>query len=172
MCSSDLLSLGGCLLAAALTEVIGVHAIFGAFIMGIAFGDCAELKESAREIIHQFIMNIFAPLFFVSIGLYINMVTNFNLQLVLIVLLLATAGKIFGAMFGAYMGGLDLRNSMVVGFGMNARGAMEIVLSAIAYKAGIIGQQLFVALIIMAIFTSLLAGPVMKRLLKNPHHVS
>ena len=55
---------------------------------------------------------------------------------------------------------------------MNARGAMEIVLSAIAYKAGIIGQQLFVALIIMAIFTSLLAGPVMKRLLKNLHYVS
>ncbi|MFM7217270.1 MAG: cation:proton antiporter [Bacteroidota bacterium] len=159
-------SLGLCFFCAAFTEAIGIHSILGGFIMGIALGDCVELKEKAREIIHQFITNIFAPLFFVSIGLYINMVDNFNLQLVLIVLLLATFGKLVGATLGAYMGGLDFRSASVVGFGMNARGAMEIVLSTLAFKAGIIGNQLFVALIIMALVTSILAGPVMRRLLK------
>lgn len=158
-------SLGLCFLSAAITEAIGIHAIFGAFIMGIALGDCVELKERAREIIHQFITNIFAPLFFVSIGLYINMVQFFDLSLVVTVLLLATLGKLSGATLGAYMGGLDLRNASVVGFGMNARGAMEIVLSTLAYKAGIIGQHLFVALIIMALVTSLMAGPMMRRLM-------
>ncbi|MFM9050805.1 MAG: cation:proton antiporter, partial [Bacteroidota bacterium] len=158
-------SLGLCFLSAAITEWIGIHAILGAFIMGIALGDCAELKERAREIIHQFITNFFAPLFFVSIGLYIDMVAYFDLNLVLIVILLATLGKLSGAILGAYMGGLDLRSSAVVGFGMNARGAMEIVLSTLAYKTGIIGQHLFVALIIMALFTSVIAGPMMRRLM-------
>jgi Kef-type K+ transport system membrane component KefB len=161
-------SLGLCFLSAALTEAIGIHAIFGAFIMGIALGDCAELNERAREIIHQFITNIFAPLFFVSIGLYINMVAYFDLKLVLLVLLLATIGKLTGTLLGAYMGGLDLRSSAIVGFGMNARGAMEIVLSTLAFKAGIIGNELFVALIVMALLTSLVAGPVMRRLINPP----
>ena len=136
--------------------------------MGIALGDCAALKGQARDIIHQFITNIFAPLFFVSIGLYVNLVDFFDLQLVVLVLVLATVGKLFGAVLGAYMGGLSLRPAFVVGFGMNARGAMEIVLSTLAYKSGIIGQHLFVALIIMALLTSIAAGPLMRYFLRDP----
>ena len=60
--------LGCCFAAGAFTEAIGIHAILGSFIMGIAFGDSVHLHEKAREIIHQFVTNIFAPLFFVSIG--------------------------------------------------------------------------------------------------------
>ncbi len=161
-------SLGLCFLSAAFTEALGIHAILGAFIMGIALGDCAALKEQARDIIHQFITNIFAPLFFVSIGLYVNLVDFFDLQLVVLVLVLATVGKLFGAVLGAYMGGLSLRPAFVVGFGMNARGAMEIVLSTLAYKSGIIGQHLFVALIIMALLTSIAAGPLMRYFLRDP----
>ena len=161
-------SLGLCFLSAAFTEALGIHAILGAFIMGIALGDCALLKEQARDIIHQFITNIFAPLFFVSIGLYVNLVDYFDLQLVLLVIVLATAGKLLGAVLGAYMGGLSIRPAFVVGFGMNARGAMEIVLSTLAYKSGIIGQHLFVALIIMALITSVAAGPLMRYFLRSP----
>ena len=63
---------------AAFSEWIGVHAIFGAFIVGIAIGDSAHLKEETREIIQQFVTNIFAPLFFVSIGLRVNFIQNFE----------------------------------------------------------------------------------------------
>lgn len=166
------ISLGLCFLSAAFTEAIGIHAILGAFIMGIAFGDCAELHERAREIIHQFVTNIFAPLFFVSIGLQVNILEYFDFQLVLIILVLASIGKLLGALIGAYMGGLDIRSSLVVGFGMNARGAMEIILSTLAFKAGIIGPHLYVALIIMALVTSLSAGPLMRRFLPSTPSVN
>ena len=159
------ISLGLCFICAAFTEAIGIHAILGAFIMGIALGDSVHLNERAREIIHQFVTNIFAPLFFVSIGLHVDFISYFNFMLVLVVILLASFGKIFGATIGAYMGGLDFRNSVVVGMGMNARGAMEIILGTLAYKAGIIHEELFVALVVMALVTSIASGPLMRRIM-------
>ena len=59
------ISLGLCFLGAAFTQYIGLHAILGAFIVGIAFGDSVHLQDREREIIYQFVTNIFAPLFFI-----------------------------------------------------------------------------------------------------------
>lgn len=160
-------ALGMCFLCAAFTEAIGIHAILGSFIMGIALGDSVHLNERAREIIHQFVTNIFAPLFFVSIGLHVNFVQHFDLSLTILVFVIACFGKIIGAGLGSYMGGLDFRNSMAVGFGMNARGAMEIILGTIAYKAGIIEENLYVALIVMAMLTSISSAPLMKWAMRN-----
>lgn len=158
-------SLGLAFLGAAFTEKIGIHAIFGAFFVGIAIGDSVHLTEKTRDIIQQFITNIFAPLFFVSIGLKINFLENFNLQTVSLVIAIAVVCKLLGAGLGAYLGGLSARESLAVGFGMNARGAMEIVLGLLALQAGLINEQLFVALVVMAVFTSILAGPMLKYLL-------
>lgn len=157
--------LGFCFLGAAFTEYIGLHAILGAFIMGIAFGDSVHLHEKAREIIHQFVMNVFAPLFFVSLGLKVNFIQNFDLTLVCIVLFLAVVCKLVGASLGAWMGGLKGRDAIAVGFGLNARGAMEIILGTLALNAGLIDERMFVALVIMALVTSIMSGPLMKRFL-------
>lgn len=157
------ISLGICLLSAAFTESINIHAILGAFIAGIAFGDSVQLKEQAREIIHQFVTNFFAPLFFVSIGLKVNFIQNFDLQIVLIVLILAYVGKVLGAFIGARIGGMSKNHALAVGFGMNARGAMEIILGTLALNAGLISKPIFVALIIMALVTSITSAPLMKR---------
>lgn len=151
-----------CFLGAALTEYIGIHGVFGAFIVGMAFGDSVNLKEQEREIIQQFITNIFAPLFFVSIGLRINFITNFSIELVAVVTLLAMISKIGGAWMGARLSGLNNSESMAIGFGMNARGAMEIILGLLALEAGIINDKLFVALVVMAILTSVISGPMMQ----------
>lgn len=151
-----------CFLGAALTEYIGIHGVFGAFIVGMAFGDSVNLKEQEREIIQQFITNIFAPLFFVSIGLRINFITNFSIELVTVVTLLAMISKIGGAWMGARLSGLNNSESMAIGFGMNARGAMEIILGLLALEAGIINDKLFVALVVMAILTSVISGPMMQ----------
>ncbi len=159
------ISLGFAFLGAAFTERIGIHAIFGAFIVGIAFGDSVHLNEKTRDIINQFITNIFAPLFFVSIGFKINFVENFNLAITLWVLLLAITSKLIGAGLGALWGGLSWRESLAVGFGMNARGAMEIVLGLLALDAGVISEQLFVAIVVMAVLTSVMAGPMLQYLL-------
>lgn len=155
--------LGTCFMAGAFTEFIGVHAILGAFIMGIAFGDSVHLKEQAREIIHQFVTNIFAPLFFVSIGLKVNFIDHFSLTIVLLIVAVACVGKVVGAGLGARMGGLSRNNAIAVGFGLNARGAMEIILGTLALNAGLISQEIFVALVIMAMLTSLLSAPFMRK---------
>ena len=155
--------LGLCLLCAAFTQSINIHAILGAFIAGIAIGDSVQLREQARDIIHQFITNFFAPLFFVSIGLKVNFIENFDLQIVLVILVLAYVGKIIGAASGAKLGGLSNRNSLAVAFGLNARGAMEIILGTLALNAGLISKPIFVALIVMALVTSLTSGPLIRK---------
>jgi Kef-type K+ transport system membrane component KefB len=160
-------SLALCFLGAAFTEYIGIHAIFGAFIMGVAFGDSVHFSERAKEIVHQFINNVFAPLFFVSIGLRVNFITNFDIGLTIIIVVIAFAGKIIGSGLGTRLGGFTWRESMAAGFGMNARGAMEIILGLIALENGLINEKVFVSLVIMALITSMTSGPLMKWVLKK-----
>jgi Kef-type K+ transport system membrane component KefB len=159
------LSLGLCLLCAAFTEYIHIHAILGAFIAGLAIGDSVYLREQAREIMHQFVTNFFAPLFFVSIGLKVNFIEHFDMTIVTLILLLAFSGKVIGAGVGARLGGMSGRHSLAVGFGLNARGAMEIILGSLAYEAGLINRAILVALIIMALVTSITSAPLMRRFL-------
>lgn len=155
-----------CLLAAAFTEFIGIHAIFGAFIIGVAVGDSQHLTERAKEILHHFINNIFAPLFFVSIGLYINFVSSFNLTLVVVLILLAFFGKVSGAYFGARQGGLEPNRALAVGFAMNTHGTLEVILGAIALEAGLINDEIFVAILVMVIFTIVTSTPLMRAALQ------
>ena len=156
------LSIAMCFLAASFTEYIGIHAIFGAFIFGIALGDSVHLTDRAKEIIHHFVNNIFAPLFFVSIGLKVNFAQNFDLMLTLVVLIIAIAGKLIGAGVGAKLAKYSWKDALAIGSGMNARGAMEIILGLLALEAGIIKERMFVALVIMALVTSIISGPMMK----------
>ncbi len=153
------------LFAAALTEWIGIHSIFGAFIAGVVIGDSAHLKERTRDTIEQFITNIFAPVFFASIALRVNFVAEFDLFLVVGVLTIAIIGKLFGCYLGAKLVGMGPRESWATGFGMCARGAMEIILGQLALEAELITEPMFVAIVIMALVTSLFPGPVMQWLL-------
>ncbi|HEY9049671.1 MAG TPA: cation:proton antiporter [Ohtaekwangia sp.] len=156
------LSLALCFFAAAFTEYIGIHAIFGAFIMGVALGDSEHFSERAKEIVHQFINNIFAPLFFVSIGLRVNFFTNFDLPLTCIIIFIAFTGKIAGAGLGTRLGGFSWKESLAAGFGLSARGAMEIILGLVALENGLINEKVFVSLVIMALVTSMTSGPMMR----------
>jgi len=153
------------LVAAAFTEWIGIHAIFGAFLAGVALGDSRHLRERTRATIEQFVSFIFAPLFFAGIGLKVDFVAQFDLLLVLMVLVIATLGKVLGCGLAGRLSGLGRRESWALGFGMNARGAMEIILGLLALKYGLIGERLFVALVVMALVTSLMSGPLMQRVL-------
>ncbi len=154
------------LVCAAFTEWIGVHAIFGSFLAGVALGDSAHLRTRTRATIAQFVSFIFAPLFFASIGLKVNFVAHFDLQLVLLVLLIACIGKVVGCGIGGWLAGMPLREAAALGFGLNARGAMEIILGILALQYGVIDERLFVALVVMALVTSLMSGPAMQWLLR------
>ena len=152
------------LFSAALTELIGAHALFGAFMAGAALGDTEELNQKTREGVKSFVASFFAPIFFAGIGLKINFAQNFDLLLVAFVILISCFGKIIGCSVAARLGGMSLRRSLAVGVCMNARGAMEIILGALALQHGLIGVQLFVALVVMAVVTSLMVGPAIKGL--------
>lgn len=154
-----------CLLSASITEQFGIHGIFGAFILGVAFSSSFHFDDRAKEIIHHFINNIFAPLFFVSIGLKINFSQNFDWMMTAVVILIAFFGKFSGVMLGASITRYNIWQSLAISSGMNARGAMEILIGTLAYEAGIINASLYVALIIMALVTSILSGPLMKSFL-------
>lgn len=153
------------LFGAAFTEWIGIHAIFGSYLIGIAVGDSAHLREETRSTIDRFISFIFAPLFFASIGLKVDIAANFDWKLVLAVLIVACLGKLVGCVLGARAVGVASHEAWGIGFGLNARGAMEIILGLLALQAGVIGERLFVALVIMALFTSIISGPMMQRVL-------
>jgi Kef-type K+ transport system membrane component KefB len=156
------------LLAAALAEALGIHAIFGAFFVGVALGRAfGQDDQHVHTIIYQFAISFFAPLYFVSIGLKADFAAHFDLPLVLIVFVIACAGKIGGASLGAWLGGMPRQEALAVGFGMNARGAMEMILASVALEYQVIDQRIFVALITMALTTSMLSGPVMQRLLQK-----
>jgi len=153
------------LLGAAVTEFIGIHAIFGAFLVGVALGDSPHLSERTRVMLDDFISFIFAPVFFASIGLKVNFITHFDTTVVLLVLSLTIGGKLLGAVLGARWSGFTAREQWAIGFGMGATGAMGIILGTMALDAGIIRQRLFVAIVVTAIVTSALSGPLIRRAL-------
>ena len=99
-------ALSFCLFAAAFTEWIGIHAIFGSFLAGVALGQSRHLREQTRTTIDQFISFIFAPLFFASIGLRVDFLANFDLWLTLALMALAVTGKVLGSALGGRWGGL------------------------------------------------------------------
>ena len=152
------------LLAAACAEAIGIHAVFGAFLVGLAFAQNFEKRDNAHEMVYQFVMYFFAPLYFVSIGLQANFVASFDLILVMAVLFIACIGKVLGVMLGLRISKMPWRQSAIISFALNARGAMEMILATVARDAGFIDDRLFVALVIMSLVTSVLSGPIMSQL--------
>ena len=162
------------LFGAAFTQWIGVHAVFGAFLVGVAIGDSSHLREHTRTIIHEFVSFIFAPLFFAGIGLKLDFAHHFDGRLTLLVIVVACAGKIIGCGLGARWGGIARREAWAIGVAMNARGAMEIIVGLLGLQSGLIGKTMFVSLVAMALATSLMSGPLMRKILrlKKPRRLS
>jgi len=155
------------LASAAFAEYAGIHAVFGAFITGAAVGESTHLRERTSEHIKEIVTNVFAPLFFATIGLHTNFVTNFHFGVTAVILCVACLGKVLGAGWGARLGGMDVRAAVGVGLAMNARGAMEMILGILALQAGLIHEPVFVALVVMALVTSLISGPSIRMVAKG-----
>jgi Kef-type K+ transport system membrane component KefB/mannitol/fructose-specific phosphotransferase system IIA component (Ntr-type) len=151
------------LFGAAFTAYLGIHALFGSFLVGVALGDSAHLREKTRHTISDFVSYFFAPLFFGSIGLRVDFAAHFELLPCLTVFGLACAGKILGCGLGARWSGMEPRESWALGFALNARGSMEIILGLLALEVGLITPPLFVALVVMALITSLMSAPAIER---------
>lgn len=147
-------------------EALGAHGILGVFLAGVILSQRRKRSDFILRKTYPLVMGVLAPVYFASIGLKTNFATNFDLQIVLLVFFVACVGKILGAGMGAKASGMNNRASLAIGFGLNARGAMEIVLASVALDYGLIDQHVFVALVIMALATSMISGSMIQRLLK------
>jgi Kef-type K+ transport system membrane component KefB len=153
--------------AAAAAETTGVHAALGALLLGVALGGGDAEHREAHDVVARFALGLFAPLYFVSLGLTTDFVRSFDAALVAVVVAAAIVSKLAGVLLGAKLAGMKLdRETWAIGFGLNARGATGIILAAVGHAAGVIDDRLFVALAVTAFLTSLIAGPAMSRLLR------
>lgn len=145
----------------AITQLMNLEAILGAFIMGILFGTMPRLPEEVIHKLESMALGIFAPIFFAVAGLKVNILNLLDPTLILITLVVigvATFGKVIGTYAGARIfGGKDHWTSLSFGAGLNARGAMEIIIATIGLRLGILSQDMFSIIVVMAIATSLMA---------------
>lgn len=161
------LALGVALLLAALSEALGAHAVLGAFLAGICLGDSAHLRERARMAIMEFVNAIFVPLFIAAIGLHLDLARSLDPVLYLALLGLALLGKFAGVYPAARLARLGVRESLATFAALNDRGAMAVILCRMALLAGLCDERFFTAYVAMALTTSLLSGPAIRRLLQT-----
>ncbi len=149
---------------ALLTEYIGVHAVFGAFLLGIAVNKSEHFSHETRKHIEYFTLHVLAPLFFATVGLKVNFFSSFNVLLVTTILIAAYVSKIGAGVLGAKFAGISKGEGIATGIGIAARGGMGIILAIISFDSGLIKEPMFEALVIMAVVTSMTSVYVKKYL--------
>lgn len=157
------------LVASLAAEELGVHAFLGAFLVGAALGGLQEERHQAHDVMVHFSLSFFAPIYFVSMGMSMDYVATFDGLLVLLVVVVACLCKLGSVLLGARLAGMRAdREAWAIAFALNARGATGIILAGVGREHGVIDDRLFGAMVIMALFTSLLSGPAIRALLRLP----
>jgi Kef-type K+ transport system membrane component KefB len=153
-------------------EALGIHAFLGAFLVGVALGGGDEEQKEAHDVIGHFVMSFFAPIYFISMGMTTDFIKNFDATLVAVILIVACVSKVGAVLLGAKAAGMPLnREAWAIGFGLNARGATGIILAGVGLANNVIDERVFVAIVVMALVTSLISGPMMNHLLAERRHV-
>lgn len=144
------------------TELVGIHALFGAFMMGSIMPDVAKFRTVFIEKVEDVSVILLLPLFFVFTGLrteigllndpYLWKVTGF-------IILVAVVGKFFGSALAAKFVGQSWRNSLIIGALMNTRGLMELIVLNIGLELKVLTPEVFTMMVIMALVTTFMTGP-------------
>jgi len=153
------------LLSALATEAIGVHAIFGAFLLGAVIPHESVLARSLQRGIIDLVTILFMPAFFAFTGMrtQIGLLSgSYEWLVCLAVIAVAVVGKFGGTAVAARLNGLDMRHSMALGVLMNTRGLMEVIVLNVGLDLGVISPTLFTMLVVMAIVTTLMTVPLLK----------
>lgn len=149
-------------LSAFTTQLIGIHALFGAFLAGVIMPELPKFRKIVIDKIEDVALTLLLPLFFVYTGLRTEiglLNTPYLWGVTLALILFAIAGKFFGGAFSARLMGESWRNSLSMGILMNTRGLMEIVVLNIGYEMGILPKPIFVMLVLMALVTTFMTTP-------------
>lgn len=145
-----------------LTEIIGIHALFGAFMAGAIMPDNSKFRKIFIDKVEDLSLIVLLPLFFVFTGLrtQIGLLNDISLwQITGIVILVSVVGKFFGSAFAAKFVGQSWKDSLSIGALMNTRGLMELVVLNIGYDLGVLTPEIFAMFVIMALFTTFMTGP-------------
>lgn len=150
------------IISALIAEIIGIHALFGAFMAGAIMPQDEKLKTQIAEKIEDVALILLLPLFFVYTGLrtQIGLLNSFELwKMTGLIILVAVIGKFVGSALTAKYIGQTTKDSLILGALMNTRGLMELVVLNIGYDLGVLSPEIFAMLVIMALSTTFMTGP-------------
>ena len=153
-------------LCAIATSLIGIFAIFGAFLLGAVLSDQHEFRDAVHRTLSGLVTVFFLPLFFTYTGLRTDIGTIGTPLLwgfAALVLVAAIAGKFGGCTLAAWMGGFTPRESVCIGVMMNTRALMELIVINVGYDLGVIPKSVFCMLVLMALFTTVMTTPILVR---------
>jgi Kef-type K+ transport system membrane component KefB len=156
------LVLGTVLLSALSTEIIGIHALFGAFLAGIVMPAGGGFRRKLVLRVEHFSSVLLLPLFFAFIGLRTQiglLNSSWDWLVCLVIIAVATVGKLGGTSLVSRMVKMSWRESLQLGALMNTRGLMELIVLNIGYDLGILSLRIFTMLVIMALITTIMTGP-------------
>ncbi len=155
------------LLAALATQRIGIHALFGAFLVGVVIPHDSSLARDVNEKFEDLVVVLFLPVFFAFTGLrtQIGLVHGWREWFICaLIIVVASLGKFGGASLAARITGLNWKESASLGILMNTRGLMELIVLNVGLDLGVLSPTLFTMLVIMAIVTTLVTTPVLQAL--------
>jgi Kef-type K+ transport system membrane component KefB len=150
--------------SALFTEVIGIHALFGAFLAGAVMPTTGAVRSFLKDKLSTFISVALLPLFFAFTGLrtQISLLDNWQSWLACAgIIAVAIAGKLGGGMLAARWAGMNWRDSVSTGVLMNTRGLVELVVLNIGYDLGILSGRIFAIMVLMALVTTCMTGPLL-----------
>ncbi len=150
------------ILSAYATEVIGIHALFGAFMAGAIMPENAKFRTLFIDKVEDVALVLLLPLFFVFTGLrtQIGLLNDSHLWITAgFIILTAVIGKFAGSALTAKFLGIKWKESLTIGALMNTRGLMELIVLNIGYDLGVLSPQIFAMMVIMALFTTFMTGP-------------
>ena len=155
------------LLSAWTAETIGIHALFGAFLAGVVMPASIGMRNLLTEKIGDISVILLLPVFFAYTGLRTNIELLHERQLwilFVVILLVAVAGKFGGSALTAKLMGHSWSDSLSLGALMNTRGLVELVALNIGYDLGILSPQIFTVMVLMALATTMMTGPILDAL--------
>jgi Kef-type K+ transport system membrane component KefB len=150
--------------SALFTEVIGIHALFGAFLVGVVMPAHESLRNFLRQRLETVSSGFLLPLFFAYTGLrtQIGLLDDWQGWMVCLGLIgVAIAGKLGGSMLAARWTGMNWQEAFSLGALMNTRGLIELIVLNLGYDLGILSPKIFGMMVLMALTTTFMAGPLL-----------
>ncbi|KAF6172956.1 hypothetical protein GIB67_006332 [Kingdonia uniflora] len=168
-------TLGVVLAAGFITDAIGIHALFGAFVVGILVPNEGPLAGALVEKVEDLVSGLFLPLYFASSGLKTNVATIQGLQswgLLVMVIATACCGKIIGTVLVSLACKMPFREALALGFLMNTKGLVELIVLNIGKDRKVLNDETFAIMVLMALFTTFITTPLVVAVYKPARRAS